>query len=238
MNFPIENAEELKKAFGLDDLRIYEEFNAFKDDKPGFSIKRPYPKNIPYVASVTKTGKPNTVAMIRVLYNPNDLPTGDLDQEKVPIWIDIGLHDKYRYLRFGYNFEDEDCPTADSIERSQSSPQPIALDFFNEYFYSHQHNTFVMQDGTRMTGAEVLEAVFIAHCETTHETRRKRWKMIAKIGILADRFISFFAFLLRVLFRKKFDESRSPLQPYRKQDVVLLKASDFRLGFCSTFFAL
>jgi hypothetical protein len=224
MNFPINSAEQLKAAFGLDDLKNYEEFIAFKDGKPGFSIKRAYPEDIPFIAPVTKAGKPDTVAMIRVLYNPSDLPAEQLDMDKVPLWINIGVHNKYSYLHFGYDFDENDCPTAESLERSHNSPQPINLDFHKHFFYSHRDGTFLRHDEKKMSGAEVLETVYREHCDTTRETQRRRWRVIARFGCLADRMIHALVVVLRVLFRKKFDETRSPFQPYLREDVALLEA--------------
>lgn len=231
----IETAEDLKNTFRIQNDGLYEDFIAFEGGKPGFSIKRKYPSDIPFKPPVRKDDSPDTLAMFRVLYNPEDLPEAELDLTKVPIWIDIGKHSKYQYNHFGFNFDDDDCPTERSLSVSQASPRPIGLSFSEEFFFNHSTNDFVDKDGQHLSGLQVLQSVFDQHCNTTVGLRRRMWRSIAKIGFLCEHLISFFEFILRVSFRKRFERSRSPLAPYRKEDIVLLKAESLQIfGYKTT----
>jgi len=232
--FPLKSAEELLTAFALPE-GAYQGYNPFTDGKPGFSIQRAYPADIPFVPPVKKDGTPDTVAMIRVLYNPGKLPQEKLDPARVPLWIDVSSHSKYRYHHFGYDFEQEDCPTAESLERSRSTPQPVGLEFLDAFFLSHSDNLFIGKNGKTMSGAEIFEHVFRQHCETTTEKRRRRYRRIASIGINADRGVRVLEWLLRVCFRKKLDSESNPFGPYSKEDVGLLEADSLEIfGYKTT----
>ena len=126
---PFRSAEQLRDAFGISGTDLYQEFIPFTDGKPGFSIKRPYPDNIPFKPPVKRDGSPDVLAMIRVLYNPKGLSESDLDLTKAPLWIDVSKHSKYIYNHFGHDFEDEDCPTRESLLTSQPTPKPADLRF-------------------------------------------------------------------------------------------------------------
>jgi len=55
------SADELKEAFGIDNLPGYESYTAYKDRKVGFSVQRQYPPDICYKPPKRKDGNPDTV---------------------------------------------------------------------------------------------------------------------------------------------------------------------------------
>ena len=220
----LKSPDDARRAFAIQDETVYHDFIAFKDGKPGFSLKRSYPDDIAFKPPVTKSGTADTVAMIRVLFNPERLPDAELDPSSIPLLIDIGKHSKYHYAHFGYNHEDEDCPTAESLAASRDTPEPVDLQFLNEYAFDRSHGDFVDANGHRMSGQEVLQSVFDQHCGTTRPTKRRVWGSIARTGMACGAFISALETVLRVCFRKRFDTTRSPLRPFRKEDIVLLEA--------------
>jgi len=228
-------AEELRDAFGIQEDNINEDFIAFKDGKAGFSIKRQYPPNIAFKPPVRKDGSQDTLAMIRVLYNPEKLSEAELDLTKVPIWIDIGKHSKYQYNHFGFNFDDDDCPTEESLADSLASPRPVALNFPDNFFFNHSAGEFVDKNGKHYSGPQVLQSVFDQHCDTTRESQRLKWKSVAQVGFLCEYLIVLLEYILRVSFRKHFDRARGPFMSYRKDDIVLLEAESLTIfGYKTT----
>lgn len=232
---PFQTAEQVRDAFGVAENGVYQEFIAFKDGKTGFSIKRSYPQDIPFKPPVKKDGSPDTFAMIRVLYNPENIAADRLDLAKVPVWIDISKHSKYYYSHFGYNFEDDDCPTQESLAVSLSTPQPVDLQFIDDFFFDHGTSQFLNKTGKHISGVDVLKEVFARHCATTREQQRKAWRPIARVGFICDSLIKFLDAALRLCFRKRLDHNRSPLRPYRKEDIFLLKADSLEIfGYKTT----
>ncbi len=221
-------AEAFRDAFDLLNKKDYEDFTAFKDGKVGFSIKRPYPKDIPFKPPLKKDGTPDTLAMIRVLYNPRNLSESELDLTKVPILIDINKHSKYQYDHFDVNYEDENCPTEESLMASQRSPQPVGL-ITDKFFFDHTAGDFVDKNGEHYSGFHILQSVFDEHCNTTRKSRRRLWRSVAQVGFLCEHLISSLKYILRVSFRKRFDTVRNPFTPYRKDDVALLKAESLKI---------
>ncbi|MBT4482707.1 MAG: hypothetical protein HOC71_03405 [Candidatus Latescibacteria bacterium] len=216
--------EELKKTFCLDEHAEYEEFTPFVRGDIGFSVKRPYPSNIPYKPPITREGKPDTVVLIRVLYNPDKLPHDKLDSQRVPLWLDIGKYSKYRYNFFGYNYDDENCPTKESLAASNRLPAPVELVSIGEYFFNHEEETFINYNGNNIAGHDILKQLFDEHCETTHGIKRQWWKAIIIIAYLSESCIKNSEKLLRFLFRKGFSKEVVPLRPYRKNELKTLDA--------------
>jgi hypothetical protein len=233
--YPRQHVEAYVDAFDIHKDKLYEEFIPFKDGKVGFSIKRPYPEDIQFRPPRKKDGTPDTLAMIRLLYNPRNLSESELDLTKVPIWIDIGKHSKYQYDHFGFNFEDDNCPTEESLAASQASPHPVALIYTDDFFFDHRAGDFFDKKGKHYSGLQVLQSVFEEHCNTTRESRRRLWRSVARVGFLCESLIAFFEYILRVSFRKRFDRARNPFTPYKKDDVVLLEAESLQIfGYKTT----
>ncbi len=169
--------DELKEAFGIDNLPGYENYIPFKDRKVGFSVQRQYPPDIRYKPPKRKDGTPDTVALIRVLYfHPTEV-NEPVNPGKVPLSLSISTHSRYLINHFEYNFDDDNCPTRQSISLSKSTPRPIALDSKSEYFYDHHNNSFINNRSESLKGKEVLDRIFQLHCNTIHvvKGRRLRW---------------------------------------------------------------
>jgi len=225
----LQTAEEFRDFFGIQEHQDYEDFTPFKDGKVGFSIKRPYPNDIPFRPLLKKDGTQDTLAMIRVLYNPKNQPESDLDLTKVPIWIDIGKHSKYQYNHFGFNFDDNDCPTKESMEYSKASPNPGGLTYTDEFFFDHTHVYFVDKKGQPYPGSEILQSVFDQHCDTTRKPRQRLWKSVAGFGSVCNGLIAMLEYVLRISFRKRFDKVRNPFYRYSKDDIFLLEAESLKI---------
>lgn len=230
-----QTAEEFRDSFGIQKEEVYEDFTPFEDGKVGFSIKRPYQSDIPFRPPVKKDGTPDTLAMIRVLYNPRNQPESDLDLTKVPIWLDIGKHSKYQYNHFGFNFDDDDCPTKESLESSQASPHPVSMTYADGFFFDHTHGDFVDKNGQHYSGGQILKSVFNEHCDTTSKSRRRLWKSVARLGFVCEHLIALLEYVLRISFRKRFDRVRNPFDRYRKADISLLEAESLQIfGYKTT----
>lgn len=224
-----QKSEELKQAFDLDDHPKYLDLILFEGKDIGFSVKRPYAPDFLYKPPVTKDGNPDTVALIRVAYNPDRFPQEKIDRERVPIWLDISKHSKYRYHHFGYDHDDDDCPTEESLAASMQTPAPVDLKSIGEYFFNHKKNSLVDDRGSSLTGREILDRMFCEHCRTTSGVRRKWWKSIASLAYASEAGIKFFKFLLRVAFRKGFSEKAIDLRPYKKHEIIILDAKPLQI---------
>lgn len=219
-----QKSEELKQAFDLDGHPEYEDFILFEGKNIGFSVKRTYPPDLPYQPPITKSKDPDTVALIRVAYNPDKFPQEKIDGKRVPIVIDISKHSKYGYNHFGYNHDDNDCPTAESLAESMQTPAPVGLGSIGEYFFDHEKNSLVNDMGSSMPGHKILDLIFSEHCSTTSGVRRKWWESIASLAHASEAGIKFLKFLLRVAFRKGFSKKAFDLRPYKKHEIITLEA--------------
>ena len=202
---------QLKQAFDLDSgderLKIYSDFTPFKDNQVGFSVQRKYPNNIRYIPPKSKNGKPDTVAIIHVKYYLNKVS----NQTKVPLLISISPFDKYQSKHHILSFEDESCPTEESIIISKKTLKPIALDFNKDYYYDHEIDSLIDDKDNILTGEQILNKVFNRHLDTIHRFKGLRLRSLLriqsvklKVHFSIDKFAtSSLEWMLKVFFGQK-----------------------------------
>lgn len=165
------STEELIDSFGdIHNNGFYDPVN-LTDTPIGFSVKKNYPPNIRFKPAIgQRTGLPDSIAAIWVVYTPPSEKENIAGSSKAPIRFRVATMSKYRVSHFDYNYQDidGDCPSKESLEGSLASPQPIDLNFEDVYFYDHINHTFIDDNGNSLTGVEVLEQVFETHCKTVH----------------------------------------------------------------------
>ena len=208
-----DNAVELIDAFDIRRNQSYSEITPLNDRKVGFSIQRSYPADILYVPLTNKAGEDDSFALIHVVYlHPAEAKSG-FDSHKVPLIVRISNHSRYISRNIDYDFTDPKSPTRESIEKSKATPTPLALDYYDEYFYDHHLDTFLDKDHEPLTGAALLDKVFNAHCSTSHKSkgkgiRRKLWFRDWTVGLLAS-LIALLKWLLITFFGWTFDDSEN-----------------------------
>ena len=214
-----DSAQELIDAFDIDGVEAYSRITELSDREVGFSVQRKYPNDILYSPLVNGDGEDDTVALIHVVYShPTELKT-DFDSHKVPLIIRIVTYSRYRSNHIDYDFNDPQSPTKESVERTKSTPLPVALDFYNEYFYDHHTGTFIDQRHEPITGEELLNDVYDAHCATSHHKKGRKIRAKLKSQNTAIAFlgtsINVLVFVLTRLFGRTLDESETSSAYYR-----------------------
>jgi len=102
----------------------------FQGKYVGFSVKREYPENIRFKPAKTKSGKDDVIALFKVTYGDPKYTDKPFNPERVPILIIISIvrWSIYKNSHFDYCYDDNDCPTAESLILMNSSPAPQNLD--------------------------------------------------------------------------------------------------------------
>lgn len=225
------NSDQLKDIFDIDNIpEKYNDYIPLEDRRVGFSVKRKYPSTIRYIPPQTKDGKPDTVAIIHVVYKHPEESSKKVSTKKVPIFIGITPMSKYLQNHFDYNFDDVDCPTEKSIQISKRTPIPIALESHDEYVYDHNTNTLRDSKNNTISGEQILDNLFQKHCNTIHLFKGLllRWKLGSKnVAVkICDLLIQFYKWLLKTLFGRTL-EPKDPfsggLKIYIREDMKLLK---------------
>lgn len=226
----LEGPEQLKRIFGLDKLtNKYIEYIAFKDTKVGFSVKREYPPTIRFIPPKTIDGKSDVLALFHIVYNePAD--SKKEKTRKVPIFLSVTPFSRYLSSHWDYNYDDKDCPTEDSVQKSKTTPKPIGLESFDEYVYDHGSNTLRDSKNKELTGEQILDNLFNTHCNTIHLFKglALRWKMGYRDRVvkLCDFLVQIGKWMLKALFGRTFepkDAFSGSLKIYLKEDMKLLK---------------
>jgi len=222
-----DNAKDFISLFDLPST-TYNNIIELTDRNIGFSVQRAYPDNISFIPAKTENGNPDTVVIIHVLYSYQKEPQGNIDSNKVPIFIRIGKFSRYRTNHFDYNFKDEDCPTQESLGIMKNSAHPVDLET-DEYFYSHGENIFYDKKGTKYSGVQILDKIFKEHCDTVHWFRglKIRWNLRSnKFAInLTGWIVSIFKFSLYHIFGRTLDtksDTFSYMTGYKKEDMKKL----------------
>lgn len=210
----LNSATELITAFNLKNNAPYEKIVQLGDRKVGFSIQRKYPKDIRYFPPKLKGGEDDAVAIIHVVYeHPEEAIKNTEQGSRIPLIIRVGKYSRYTATHFDYNFDDDNCPTKESIERSKLTPSPIDLDYDNDFFYDHKDNKFYDDKGTSISGMEVLDRVYNDHCDTVHLLKglKLRFKLKSRsIGIsILDVLVNILVKTLSSVFGRTLGESDS-----------------------------
>ena len=203
-----------------------------KDAKIGFSIKCNYPADIRYKPAKYEDGKPDNVAVIWVVYAP---PEHDSTSNISPLYIKISNMSLYRSRHYDYDYKDKECPTKESVENSLASPQPISLEFPNECFYDHDHETFLI-DNNNVTGIEVLKHIMKRHCDTVHVVKglsiRTKLRLRDKSTGILGKIIDILTYVLKIMFGRTLEKdnlSDGVFSKYRKESLKKLSQDSIDL---------
>lgn len=210
----LENPKQFIEIFNFISETNYYDPIILRDEEIGFSIKRKYPNNIRFKPTTKLNGDQDEVMVIWLVYN---LPKVKRDQqsEKVPINIKISKYNIYKTKHFDYNYEDPDSPTKSSVIISERSPQPLEIEYTNDFFYNHSMKCLVDKKQKKYTGIEMLDYVVNQHLNTVHILKglKIRSKLFAKSiieGILGT-IISLLVYILKHLFGRMLANSDSKL---------------------------
>ncbi|KPK89780.1 hypothetical protein AMJ80_09295 [bacterium SM23_31] len=229
-----ESAEEFKKLFDLESETQYTNYQMLNDVKVGFSVQRTYPEDIRYIPPKTKENRPDTLALIHVVYIHPKESIETFNTNNVPLILSISSYSLYLANNYDYNFDDENCPTQESIKISKTTNKPISLDFIDDYFFNHEKNTIINKNGNTFTGRQVLDYVFKRHCDTVHWRKgfKLRFKirshrLLMSVYFFIDRIITDLCkSTLKNVFGRTL-ESKHPFSTifngYSKNDLKLLK---------------
>ena len=178
------SSDDLRQVFQLDAHPEYVEFTPFKTGL-GFSVQQPYPPNCRYSPPMKKDGTPDTYALIRVSYRPNQRSSAK--PNLVPISADVSVFCRYLYTHLDYDFSDSDCPTEESVTASKKTPKPIDLSVFDQYFYDHERDGFLDAAGKKIEGIDIINRLYNDHVDTigTFKGFMFRWKLTSKNKIVS-----------------------------------------------------
>lgn len=227
------DTEEFLAQFG--DLTAKEFFDPIflNDTKVGFSVKRNYPSDIRYKPAVgQKSGKPDNLAALWVIYTHPDESRKKIIESAVPIRIRVANMSLYRIEHGDYDYADKDgdSPSKDSVEASLSTPKPLDLEFIGEYFFDHDRNSFVDRKGTIVSGLDMLDHVFRDHCNTVHWLwgLKLRVKLVAqdKFAGLLGACMMLLVGMLKVLFGRSIEEKDTMAGLYRPYKPEAFKKYD------------
>ncbi len=200
---------ELLKLFGDYSSAGYVDPIELRDKTIGFSIQKSYPDNIRFKPAKGPKGD-DDVAVIWVVYEPHKT---NAQTKLTPLRLRIATMSKYRAAHWDYNFDDEEnCPTEESVFQSKSTPRPLDLTLINEYHYAHASDSLVDSKGVRVVGREMLDRLFMDHCDSIHPIRGIRWQGERKLSEFLrwaiEQPVLILVWALKNIFGRTLDEQR------------------------------
>ncbi|MCK4820002.1 hypothetical protein KA005_29830 [bacterium] len=221
------SANDLKKAFSVEDRPEYIEFTPFNNEI-GFNVKRAYPEESRFKAPVKKDGTPDTYALIGILYQPGRCSS--IKPNIVPVSAWISVSSKFPYEHGDYDFSNAECPTEDSVLASKKTPRPVELTVFDQYAYDHNNDKFLDADDKIVEGISIIDDLFGNHLATVDQFKGLifRWKLASrnKAGALYGTAIGIIKWLLRTICGRTLEQTsikNGLWRGYSLEDMKLLK---------------
>lgn len=200
--------EDFLKLFGNIGEAGYYDPTFLTDTKIGFSVQHNYPSNLRYKPAKTLSGVDDNVAVIWVVLEHRKKVDGS---NLIPMRLRVASMSKYRAQNWDYDFDDPNSPTKDSLEENKKSPQPLELNLNNTYFFDSSLQALVTKDDKNVSGVQILEHLFTAHCDTVHLTKglvtRSKHKATKYSISVFDKFVGALVWTLRNVFGRTLDES-------------------------------
>ena len=234
---PFENTEQFLRIFGSFEETPYKNLTHLTDRKVGFSIIRDYPDDLLFKPITTRDGKADSVALIHIIYVHPEESEKDFVPDRVPVTISITTHSLFLGKgHLDYNYKDADSPTCESVQASKKSVRPIALDSFDEFYFSHDLNQFYDESQNEFTGVEVLNWIYNKHCNTAHRFRglptRTKFKSRHMVGVILGKLVDLLSRSLEVMFGrtiKKEERISGFLSGYSRDALILLSEDSINL---------
>lgn len=230
-----ESPEAFRSLFDFEAEPKYERYTPLKDRKAAFSVQKIYPSDILYSPPTRKNGEPDVVSIIHVIYNhPSEQK--NFKSNKIPIILTVTPFSRFLANHFDYDFTNEECPTAESVERSKATPKPIGLDFMEDFFYDHDNNTIINSTGKTLNGRQVLDYVFQKHCDTVHRFKGLKLRFHLRSKNINIWVLSFFIDACESLLKIAFGRTLEPegivvsaFEGYSKKDLKILNTDSINV---------
>ncbi len=213
---------------GFDGNPAWVKSGPMREPYPSFFLMLKYPEGISFRPAVRKDGVPDHLVLIQVGYLIDEAVDG-----RVPLTISAFLHSRYLYEKGGYNFNEDESPTRESVEASKSSIRPVDFWSARGYFFDHKKSTFVDENGADLNGKKLLDEITDLHVGVTRRVRGAilRWKINwkARLAAVAGLFASAVLWTLRVVLGRTI-QSPIAFQLYRggiSKDQMNLVEPDF-----------
>ncbi len=177
---PFKSTDEFLGLFDIDKNQRFFDPIHLNDTRVGFSVKSNYPEGCNFTPARNKHGEPDDVIALWVVYEHPEDYERNTDTSRIPIRIRAENMSLYRQKHWDYDFDDDDSPDEEEIEKSNSSPQPIGLNFVDDFFYDHDSSAFIDKDGRKFSGSEMLEKATDLFLDTVHPFRSFKLRMQIK----------------------------------------------------------
>jgi hypothetical protein len=138
----------------------------WKDDNSsyiGFSILKDYPEDCGFIPAKYKNGRPDHKVLIKIGFDSKQKQ----DDGNFRLLTNTIKYSRYLGDHFGYNFEDENSPTRESVNISNLSPQPIDLNENFKFSFNELENVFKdNKDYKNISPEEIIKYLFDIHIKT------------------------------------------------------------------------
>lgn len=183
-----------QKLVGLFKPSDSDEVIIWSDDKEyaGFSVLRSYEENTGFFPAMTKSGKEDTKALIKI-----GVHILEKTEKKLSLFLSVSKFSKYRSSHFGIDFDDPDAPTKDSLNESEKSKQPIDIEERERFSLIIDSFSFIDEKTNKIISAnDIIDYMYDLHIKTI--SSGKGYILKAKLSsreLVCNRIIPFFVII-------------------------------------------
>jgi len=144
----------------------------------GFAILKKYPSKILFIPSKNNSSGDDNLVLIKV-FLIKEKAAGNV----VPVGVSASNVSFYKlenpniWREEQYDWQDQNAPTKESIEKSKQSTMPIDLVEMNRYTFNLSTNKFKDTDKNKdgIDPKAIIENIYNDHTETVKNTLRNKW---------------------------------------------------------------
>lgn len=125
----------------------------------------------------------------------------------MPIYLDIGVQSRYlmKTWKRDYDFEDQECPTEESLKISKNSTQPLSLNSSRDYSYDIEREFFVSAEWEDILWMKMITDFFELHILNTKTV--SGWLLRSQLKLrkfMTDQILSWIITFIKRILRNCF----------------------------------
>ncbi|KKS61739.1 MAG: hypothetical protein UV28_C0027G0002 [Candidatus Collierbacteria bacterium GW2011_GWE2_42_48] len=212
-------------------------------DAVGLSLIKEYPDNTGFKPVKFRTGKNDSVALIKIGYLLNNKTP---DTIIIPLKVSISKASRHTFDHMFYDFDDPDSPDEKSVKESKASKQPIDLENTN-YEYNIETNKIWDKDLKKyIDPKDLVNKLYTLHLKTINAKvfrakMRLQQMLIDIIGPINKILIK----TIYLFFGKKFKKPSSDedyfeglLKPYKHESLIDIQTTSEKPKILGTDFPI
>ncbi|WP_165782639.1 hypothetical protein [Leptospira neocaledonica] len=154
----------------IKEVKEYVDFLKFRNESPGFSVKRKYASNLLFKPPINSEGSPDEVCLIRVFA----FQRIEGEANKYKVVVEATKFSLYISNHPLYNYSDSLCPTVESLRRSRNTPDPIGRSI---HIIADLDNKTLFYESKKISSKEIVDKIYKSHIRNVEKITEYKQKI-------------------------------------------------------------